>query len=46
MASGLLFGIGGILLAATLTVVIYVLVQRLYVRETLNTQLSGGDAQG
>lgn len=37
VAGGLLFGIGGILLAAPLTVVVYVLVKRLYVREALNT---------
>ena len=46
VAGGLLFGIGGILLAAPLTVVLYVLVKRLYVREALNTEtpLPGGDA--
>lgn len=37
IASALLFGIGGILLGAPLTVVLYVLVKRLYVREALDT---------
>ena len=37
VASGLLFGIVGILLGAPLTVVLYVLVKRLYVREALHT---------
>ena len=35
---GVLFGIGGVLLAAPLTVVLYVLVKRLYVREALDTE--------
>jgi len=34
-AAGLLFGILGVILAAPLTVVCYVLVQRLYVQATL-----------
>lgn len=35
IGAGLLFGVLGVLLAAPLTVVIFVLVKRLYVRETL-----------
>lgn len=37
IASGLVFGALGIILAAPLTVVVYVLVKRLYVREALDT---------
>lgn len=37
VAAGLLFGWAGVLLAAPLTVVVYVLVKRLYVREALDT---------
>lgn len=37
VAAGLLFGVVGILLGAPLTVVLYVLVKRLYVREALGT---------
>jgi predicted PurR-regulated permease PerM len=37
VAAGLLFGLGGVVLGAPLTVVIYVLVKRLYVREALGT---------
>lgn len=37
VAAGLVFGIMGILLAAPLTVLVYVLVKRLYVREALDT---------
>ena len=37
LASGLLFGLPGVLLGAPLTVVAYVLVKRLYVREALQT---------
>lgn len=37
VAAGLLFGVLGVLLAAPLTVAIYVLVKRLYVREALDT---------
>ncbi|MFN3945045.1 MAG: AI-2E family transporter [Allosphingosinicella sp.] len=37
VASGALFGIVGVLVAAPLTVVLYVLVKRLYVREALHT---------
>jgi predicted PurR-regulated permease PerM len=37
VACGLLFGVPGVLFAEPLTVVIYVLVKRLYVREALNT---------
>ena len=40
VASGLVFGIVGILLAEPLTVVCYVLVKRLYVREALHTPTS------
>jgi predicted PurR-regulated permease PerM len=40
VAGGLLFGIVGILFAAPLTVVLYVMVKRLYVRETLHTKTS------
>lgn len=36
-ASGLLFGVLGVILAAPLTVVVFVLVKRLYVREALQT---------
>ncbi|MFN3945852.1 MAG: AI-2E family transporter [Allosphingosinicella sp.] len=38
VAGGLLFGIVGIIFAAPLTVVAYVLVKRLYVREALDTE--------
>jgi predicted PurR-regulated permease PerM len=38
VAGGLMFGIGGLLLAAPLTVVLYVLVKRLYVQEALSTE--------
>lgn len=38
VAAGLIFGIVGILFAEPLTVVIYVLVKRLYVREALHTE--------
>ena len=37
LAGGLLFGLPGVLLGAPLTVVIYVMVKRLYVREALQT---------
>lgn len=37
IAAGILFGIPGVLLGAPLTVVVYVLVKRLYVREVLHT---------
>lgn len=37
IAAALLFGLGGIVLGAPFTVVIYVLVKRLYVREALHT---------
>lgn len=37
LAAGLLFGLPGVLLGAPLTVVAYVLVKRLYVREALHT---------
>jgi predicted PurR-regulated permease PerM len=37
VAAGLSFGIAGIILGAPLTVVLYVLVKHLYVRETLHT---------
>jgi predicted PurR-regulated permease PerM len=38
VAAGILFGALGVLLAAPLTVALYVLVKRLYVREALGTQ--------
>lgn len=38
VAGGLVFGIVGIIFAAPLTVVLFVIVKRLYVREALNTQ--------
>lgn len=38
VAAGTLFGIPGVILGAPLTVVCYVLVKRLYVREALHTQ--------
>jgi predicted PurR-regulated permease PerM len=38
VAGGFLFGIVGIIFAAPLTVVIYVLVKRLYIREALDTR--------
>lgn len=38
VAGGLVFGVAGILFAAPLTVVLYVLVKRLYVREALHTR--------
>lgn len=38
VAGGLVFGVVGILFAAPLTVVLYVLVKRLYVREALHTK--------
>jgi predicted PurR-regulated permease PerM len=37
LAGGLLFGLPGVFLGAPLTVVIYVMVKRLYVREALQT---------
>lgn len=37
VAGGLIFGIVGIILAAPFTVVVYVMVKRLYVQEALNT---------
>ena len=37
VAGGLIFGASGVVLAAPLTVVLYVLVKRLYVQEALNT---------
>ena len=45
VAGGLVFGVAGILLAAPLTVVLYVLVKKLYVQEALGTPtpLPGGD---
>ena len=48
VAGGLIFGIVGLLLAAPLTVVLYVLVKRLYVQEALDTAtpLPGRDKQG
>ena len=48
VAGGLLFGIVGIILAAPLTVVLYVLVKRLYVQEALHTEtpLPGQDKAG
>jgi len=38
--SGLLFGIVGVILAAPMTVLVFVLVKRLYVREALQTETS------
>ena len=38
VAGGLIFGIVGVILAAPLTVVVYIMVKRLYVQEALNTQ--------
>lgn len=48
VAGGLVFGVVGILLAAPLTVVLYVLVKKLYVQEALNTDtpLPGESAKG
>ena len=45
LAAGLLFGFMGVLLAAPLTIVVYVLVQRVYVREILGKPitLAAGD---
>ena len=45
VAGGLLFGPAGIILAAPLTVVLYVLVKRLYIQEALHTRtpLPGAD---
>ncbi len=40
VAGTLLFGVSGILLAAPFTVVLFMLVKRLYVREALNTRTS------
>jgi predicted PurR-regulated permease PerM len=39
LAASLIFGIGGVVLGAPLTVVIFVLVKRLYVREALDTDI-------
>lgn len=39
MAAGTIFGLGGIVLAAPLTVVAYVAVQKLYVRQTLGRRV-------
>jgi predicted PurR-regulated permease PerM len=46
VAVGLLFGLPGVILAAPLTVVAFVLVKKLYVRETLGqpTEIPGEDA--
>jgi predicted PurR-regulated permease PerM len=43
IAVGLLFGVVGVLIAAPLTVVLYVLVKQLYIRETLgeHTEVPG-----
>ena len=38
VAGGLVFGIVGVILAAPLTVVLYIMVKRLYVQEALNTR--------
>lgn len=47
VASGLMFGIAGILFAEPLTVVLYVLVKRLYVRDALHTPTPiPGEGQG
>ena len=45
VAGGLVFGIVGVILAAPLTVVLYIMVKRLYVQEALNTRttLPGDD---
>ena len=40
VAGGLIFGIVGVILAAPFTVVVYVMVKRLYVQEALNTPTS------
>lgn len=40
VAAGLVFGVLGVLLAEPLTVVLFVLVKRLYVRDTLHTKTS------
>jgi predicted PurR-regulated permease PerM len=40
VAAGMIFGILGVLIAAPLTVALYVLVKRLYVREALDTRTS------
>ena len=37
VAGGVLFGLVGVILAAPLTVVLYVMVKRLYVQEALHT---------
>jgi predicted PurR-regulated permease PerM len=46
VAAGVLFGIAGVVLAAPLTVVVYVLIKQLYVREALHTAtpVPGDDA--
>jgi predicted PurR-regulated permease PerM len=47
VAAGLVFGIAGVLFAEPLTVVLYVLVKRLYVREALHTDTNiPGERQG
>jgi predicted PurR-regulated permease PerM len=48
VASGMMFGVIGILFAAPLTVVLFVMVKRLYVREALHTPtpLPGEEAEG
>lgn len=47
VAFGILYGLPGVLLAAPLTVVTFVLVKRLYVRELLDTETSiPGEEQG
>lgn len=40
LAIGLVFGVAGVLIAAPLTVVLYVLVKKLYIRETLGEETS------
>lgn len=47
VASGILFGFLGILMAAPLTIVVYVMVQRIYVRTILgrDIQIAGNDDQ-
>jgi predicted PurR-regulated permease PerM len=44
IAAGILFGVAGVLLATPLTIVILVLVRRLYLREDTEEVLSSADA--
>jgi predicted PurR-regulated permease PerM len=44
IAAGILFGVPGVLLATPLTIVVLVLVRRLYLKEDTQEVLASGDA--